>query len=105
MGTQDKNTSHTINVKMEKDRTLDLHIDKVKEIPSITVHTSDVEIKKKSVNHDKPLISANNVPWGMTEQDIEEWDERFEEEMERIGDMYCEDVLDDIVNWCNDFMS
>lgn len=24
MGTQDKNTSHTINVKMEKDRTLDL---------------------------------------------------------------------------------
>ena len=46
----------------------------------------------------KPLISANNVPWGMTEQDIEEWDERFEEEMERIGDMYCEDVLDDIVN-------
>ena len=53
----------------------------------------------------KPLISANNVPWGMTEQDIEEWDERFEEEMERIGYMYCEDVLDDIVNWCNDFMS
>ena len=41
----------------------------------------------------------------MTEQDIEEWDELFEEEMERIGDMYCEDVLDDIVNWCNDFMS
>ena len=53
----------------------------------------------------KPLISANNVPWWMTEHDIEEWDERFEEEMERIGDMYCEDVLDDIVNWCNDFMS
>ena len=30
---------------------------------------------------------------------------RIDEEMERNSGMYCEDVLDDIVNWCNDFLS
>lgn len=82
---------HTINVKTEKDRTF--------------TSTTKVDRNTKMTYQDKPLIPFDNVSWGLTEKDDEEWDIRYEQEMERTGGMYCEDVLDDIVNWCNDFLN
>lgn len=82
---------HTINVKTEKDRTF--------------TSTTKVDRNTKITYQDQPLIPSNNVSWGLTEKDDDEWDIRYKQEMERTGGMYCEDVLDDIVNWCNDFLN
>lgn len=88
---KDKNNSlHTINVVLEKDRT--------------PVSATKVNHNNKIKYQDKPLISPNNVSWGMTERKIDEWDERYEKERKRTGSICGEDMLDDIVNWCNDFL-
>ena len=78
---------HTINVKTEKDRTF--------------TSTTKVDRNTKITYQDQPLRPSNNVSWGLTEKDDDEWDIRYKQEMERTGGMYCEDVLDDIINWCN----
>lgn len=95
---------HTINVKTEKDRTLLSSLDNVKEnITTIQVSVSNT--MKINTNQNKSYLPAYNVSWGLTEKEDDEWDMRFDEEMERNGGMYCEDVLDDIVSWCNDFLN
>lgn len=96
---------HTINVKTDKDRTLLSTLDNVKETITTTIQVPVSDTMKTNNNQNKSYVSAYNVSWGLTEKEDDDWDMRFDEEMERNSGMYCEDVLDDIVNWCNDFLS
>lgn len=100
-----ENRLHTINVKTEKDRTLLSTLDNVKETITTTIQVPVSDTMKINTNQNKSYVSAYNVSWGLTEKEDDDWDMRFDEEMERNSGMYCEDVLDDIVNWCNDFLS
>ena len=100
-----ENRLHTINVKTEKDRTLLSTLDNVKETITTTIQVPVSDTMKTNNNQNKSYVSAYNVSWGLTEKEDDDWDMRFDEEMERNSGMYCEDVLDDIVNWCNDFLS
>lgn len=100
-----ENSLHTINVKTEKDRTLLSTLDNVKETITTTIQVPVSDTMKTNNNQNKSYVSAYNVSWGLTEKEDDDWDMRFDEEMERNSGMYCEDVLDDIVNWCNDFLS
>lgn len=100
-----ENSLHTINVNLEKDRTLLSTLDNVKETITTTIQVPVSDTMKINTNQNKSYVSACNVSWGLTEKEDDDWDMRFDEEMERNSGMYCEDVLDDIVNWCNDFLS
>lgn len=100
-----ENRLHTINVKTEKDRTLLSTLDNVKETITTTIQVPVSDTMKINTNQNKSYVSAYNVSWGLTEKEDDDWDMRIDEEMERNSGMYCEDVLDDIVNWCNDFLS
>lgn len=100
-----ENSLHTINVNLEKDRTLLSTLDNVKETITTTIQVPVSDTMKINTNQNKSYVSAYNVSWGLTEKEDDDWDMRFDEEMERNSGMYCEDVLDDIVNWCNDFLS